>query len=92
VLVLRIAIIGRKGAYDESRRDSTGAGAKRQSGLAWREIAEKLGNGSPVFYTAALLGHHALTREEAQKAAALLKLDAATATMLTSKHSSRPSV
>jgi cyanate lyase len=49
--------------------------AKRQSGLTWKQIAEALGTGSPVFYTAALLGHQALTPEEAQKAAAVLKLD-----------------
>ncbi|MGA2711536.1 MAG: cyanase [Bryobacteraceae bacterium] len=51
--------------------------AKRRSGLTWKAIAEALGPGSPVFYTAALLGHHALTPEEARKAGALLKLDEA---------------
>jgi cyanate lyase len=56
--------------------------AKRQSGLAWKEIAGKIGQGSPVFYTAALLGHHALTAEEAKKACAILKLDAAAAAIL----------
>jgi cyanate lyase len=57
--------------------------AKRKLGLTWRGIAEALGKGSPVFYTAALLGHHALTSEEAQKAGALLKLDDAAAQILT---------
>jgi cyanate lyase len=57
--------------------------AKRRSGLGWRAIAEALGTGSPVFYTAALLGHQALSSEEARKAAALLKLDEAEAKMLT---------
>jgi cyanate lyase len=56
--------------------------AKRQSGLAWREIAGKIGEGSPVFYTAALLGHHALTAEEAKKAGAIVKLDDAAAAIL----------
>jgi len=49
--------------------------AKRRSGLTWKAIAEALGTGSPVFYTAALLGHQALTAEEARKAGALLKLE-----------------
>jgi cyanate lyase len=49
--------------------------AKRRLGLTWKTIAESLGNGSPVFYTAALLGHQSLTAEEAQKARALLKLN-----------------
>jgi cyanate lyase len=57
--------------------------AKRQSGLSWREIGGKIGQGSPVFYTAALLGQHALTPEEARRAAALLKLDDAVAALLT---------
>jgi cyanate lyase len=57
--------------------------AKRILGLTWREIAEKIGKGSPVFYTAALLGHHALTAEEAQNAGAALKLDDESAALLT---------
>jgi len=57
--------------------------AKRILGLTWREIAAKIGHDSPVFYTAALLGHHALTAEEAQKAGAALKLDDESAAMLT---------
>ena len=56
--------------------------AKRRSGLTWKAIAEALGTGSPVFYTAALLGHQALTPEEAQKAGALLKLSEAEARLL----------
>jgi cyanate lyase len=55
---------------------------KRQLGLSWREIAAKIGKGSPVFYTAALLGHHALTPEEAMKAGALLLLDEAAVLIL----------
>jgi cyanate lyase len=57
--------------------------AKRRSGLTWMAIAEALGTGSPVFYTAALLGHHALTPDEARKAAALLKLGEAETLILT---------
>jgi cyanate lyase len=57
--------------------------AKRQTGLTWKAIAEAIGSGSPVFYTAALLGHHALNSEEASKAGALLTLDEATTRMLT---------
>jgi cyanate lyase len=57
--------------------------AKRRSGLTWKAIAESIGTGSPVFYTAALLGHQALTSEEARKASAVLKLDDTEARMLT---------
>ena len=56
--------------------------AKRQLGLKWRQIAVNLGNGSPVFYTAALLGHHALTPGEAKKAGVLFKLDDAAVALL----------
>jgi cyanate lyase len=52
-------------------------------GLTWKEIAAKIGKGSPVFYIAALLGHHALTAEEARKAGAALNLDDESAAMLT---------
>src|ERR1700691_5252684 len=57
--------------------------AKRRSGLTWKAIPGALGMGSPVFYTAALLGHHALTPDEARKAAALLKLGEAETLILT---------
>ena len=57
--------------------------AKRILGLTWRDIAGKIGQGSPVFYTAALLGHHALTAEEAQNVGAALKLDDESAVLLT---------
>jgi cyanate lyase len=56
--------------------------AKRQLGLSWREIAAKLGTGSPVFYTAALLGHHPLTPEEMARAAELLHLEEADLALL----------
>jgi cyanate lyase len=49
--------------------------AKRESGLTWKAIAQELGSGSPVFYTAALLGHQTLTPDEARKAGALLNLN-----------------
>jgi cyanate lyase len=57
--------------------------AKRRLGLTWKQLAHALGSGSPVFYTAALLGQQALTPEEAQKACAVLKLDEGAARMLT---------
>ena len=56
---------------------------KRRLGLTWKAIAEALGTGSPVFYTAALLGHQALSPEEARKACALLELNEAEAQLLT---------
>ena len=56
--------------------------AKRRQGMSWREIARKLGNGSPEFYTAALLGHHSLTPEEATLAGELLNLDKKDVAML----------
>jgi cyanate lyase len=57
--------------------------AKRELGLTWRQIAAAIGSGSPVFYTAALLGHHALTPEEASQAGGLLKLDPRAVPLLT---------
>jgi cyanate lyase len=57
--------------------------SKRELNLTWRDIAKALGPASPVFYTAALLGHQALNAAEARKAAELLKLDPADATFLT---------
>jgi len=47
---------------------------KRSRGLTWKKIAEAIGSGSPIFYTAALLGQMTLTKEEAQNAATLLGL------------------
>ena len=57
--------------------------SKRRLGLTWKDIAEALGNGSPVFYTAALLGHQVLTADEARKAGALLELEEAETQLLT---------
>ena len=56
--------------------------AKRRLGLKWSTIAPTLGSGSPVLYTAALLGQFPLTAEEAEKAVALLELDEADAALL----------
>ena len=50
--------------------------SKRRLGLSWATIATTLGAGSLVFYTAALLGHFALTPEEAKRATDLLELPA----------------
>lgn len=49
--------------------------SKRRLGLTWNGIASQLGSASPIFYTAALLGHHCLTVEEARKAGQILQLD-----------------
>jgi cyanate lyase len=47
---------------------------KRRKGLTWKAISEAIGSGSPVLYTAALLGQMTLTKEEAKKAGKLLEL------------------
>lgn len=57
--------------------------AKRSLGLQWKDIAASLGPQSIVYYTAALLGQHPLTKEEADKAATVLELDEAEALLLT---------
>ena len=49
---------------------------KRQRGLSWKGIAAELGPGSPVYYTAALLGQMKLSKSEAEAAGKLLGLDA----------------
>ncbi len=56
--------------------------AKRRLGLTWKAIAAALGDASPVFYTAALLGHQMLTVDEAKKAGTLLDLDEEMALLL----------
>jgi len=56
---------------------------KRSRGLTWKKIAEAIGSGSPIFYTAALLGQMTLTKEEAQNAATLLGLTDSEAFFLT---------
>ena len=49
---------------------------KRKRGLSWKGIAAELGPGSPVYYTAALLGQMKLSKAEAEAAGKLLGLDA----------------
>ena len=56
--------------------------SKRQLGLTWKVTCEAIGAGSPVFYTAALLGHQALTKEEALRAGSLLELNESEALLL----------
>jgi cyanate lyase len=57
--------------------------AKRKKRLSWKQIAEAIGPGSPILYTAALLGQMTLTKEEADKLAKLLELDTTEAIQLT---------
>jgi cyanate lyase len=56
---------------------------KRNRGLTWKAIADAIGSGSPILYTAALLGQMTLTETEAENASTLLNLDKAEAAMLT---------
>ncbi|MBB5065811.1 cyanase [Granulicella mallensis] len=56
---------------------------KRSRNLTWKQIAEGIGPGSPILYTAALLGQMTLTKTEAENAARLLGLTEIEATMLT---------
>jgi cyanate lyase len=56
---------------------------KRKRGLTWKAIAEDIGPGSPILYTAALLGQMTLTKTEAENASTLLNLSEAEAVMLT---------
>lgn len=57
--------------------------AKRSRGLGWKEIAEAIGTGSSILYTAALLGQMTLTKSEAESAARLLGLTDSEAAILT---------
>jgi cyanate lyase len=56
---------------------------KRSRGLTWKEIAGAIGPGSPILYTAALLGQMTLTKDEAKNAAKMLLLSEAEAAILT---------
>jgi cyanate lyase len=56
---------------------------KRSRGVSWKKIAEGIGPGSPILYTAALLGQMTLTKLEAENAAKLLGLSEAETTILT---------
>jgi cyanate lyase len=51
------------------------AGIVRKKGLKWRDIAAKIGPGSPVYYTAALHGQMKLSKPEAETAGKILGLD-----------------
>ena len=68
-----------------AREELTGRvlAAKRRLGLSWATIAKTLGGSSPIIYTAALLGQMTLDREEAERAVALLELEAGDAVLLT---------
>ncbi|WP_263359863.1 cyanase [Acidicapsa ligni] len=57
--------------------------AKLSRGLSWKDIAKEIGPGSPIFYTAALLGQMTLTKPEAENAARLLGLSELEASILT---------
>jgi cyanate lyase len=56
---------------------------KRSRGLSWKKIAEDIGPGSPILYTAALLGQMTLTKSEAENAGKLLGLSEEETTVLT---------
>ena len=56
--------------------------AKRESGLSWKEIAAKIGGGSPILITAALLGQMKLTPEQARNAREVFGLSEMEAKML----------
>jgi cyanate lyase len=62
---------------------------KRSRGLRWKKITEGIGPGSPILYTAALLGQMTLTKSEAEIAAKLLGLSEAEAAILTESAKSR---
>jgi cyanate lyase len=66
-----------------SKSDAAGlvVAARKRSGLTWAEIAGTLGT-PLVWTTAALLGQHPMTREQAEKACELLGLDEAVAESL----------
>jgi cyanate lyase len=50
-------------------------GIKRKNKLSWKEIAAKIGSGSPIYYTAALHGQMKLSEAEAKNAARVLGLN-----------------
>jgi cyanate lyase len=56
---------------------------KRSRSLTWKEIALAIGPGSPILYTAALLGQMTLTTGEAANAAKMLHLSDVEAALLT---------
>lgn len=56
---------------------------KSRLGLSWKDIAVRLGESSPIIYTAALLGQFPLSKDEAAKAMRILELDDDDAALLT---------
>ena len=56
--------------------------AKREKALTWKAIGQKIGGGSPILITAALLGQMRLDPDQAKKAAKLFGLDKHEAAML----------
>lgn len=56
---------------------------KRSRNLTWKKIAEGIGPGSPILYTAALLGQMTLTQTEAANASRILGLSETEAIQLT---------
>jgi cyanate lyase len=57
--------------------------AKRESGMTWKQIAERIGGSSPILITAALLGQMKFTPEQAERARELFHLTANETKMLT---------
>ena len=55
--------------------------ARIRHGLTWAQIAERIG-APPVWCTAALLGQHPMSREQAEEVCALLELDGTVAESL----------
>ena len=48
---------------------------KREKKLSWKKICAAIGKGSPIYYTAALLGQMKLSEAEAKKAGKVLGLN-----------------
>ena len=55
---------------------------KRQKGATWKSICADIGPGSPVYYTAALMGQMKLKKDEAENAGRVLGLSADDVAML----------
>ena len=47
---------------------------KMRKGLTWKGVAAQIGEGSPIYYTAALFGQMKLSKDEAGKAGAIFDL------------------
>jgi cyanate lyase len=48
---------------------------KMRKGLTWKGVAAQIGEGSPIYYTAALFGQMTLSKDEAGKAGAVFDLN-----------------